>query len=85
MLPDSQLPSHRFELWCKATTVQNQAIALTHARLSFPRAQARVRCCGLPRKKDGEGERSAPGPYLAAARAAIPPIPQGLHACPLLL
>lgn len=61
MLPDSQLPSHRFELWCKATTVQNQAIALTHARLSFPRAQATVGCCGLPRKKDGEGERSAPG------------------------
>lgn len=72
-LPGSQPPS----LWCKATIVQNQAIRPAPRPPQFPRGLGWVGCYSLPRKTGGEGERSAPGPYLAAAGTAIRP---GLHA-----
>ena len=70
--PGSQPPSHRLELWCKVTLIQNQAVRPALRPPQFPQGPGWTGLGGLPRKTSGEGARRAPGTYLAAAGAAIP-------------
>ena len=71
-VPGSQPPSHRLELRCKVTPIQNQAVRPALLPPQFPQGPGWAGLGGLPRKTGGEGERRAPGTYLAAAGAAIP-------------
>lgn len=66
-LPGSQQPFFWLELCAKLSWSRTKPSALPFACLSFPGGLGGVGRCGLPRTTSGKGERSAPGPYLAAA------------------